>query len=139
MKVRAGYKEGVVPASYVELLAQPPTPTISTLASDRPTSTYSNSSASLAGSIHASSSAGVGAGPGLGGKKKGPAVAPRRGARKLKYAEALYDYAAQSEAEHSIVEGERFVLINRDTGDGWADVEKEGVVRSVPASYIQEA
>lgn len=52
--------------------------------------------------------------------------------------EALYDYTAQSEAEHSMVEGERFVLINKDAGDGWADVERGGVVRSVPANYIQE-
>lgn len=142
MKVRAGYKEGVVPASYVELLATaPPTPSLSVTAttpttanSERPNSTYSNSSASLAGSIHAASSGAAGAAA----KKKGPAVAPRRGAKKLKYAEALYDYVAQSEQEHSIVEGERFVLINRDGGDGWADVEKEGQVKSVPAAYIQE-
>ncbi|KKY17056.1 putative actin polymerization protein bzz1 [Diplodia seriata] len=71
-------------------------------------------------------------------KKKGPAVAPKRGAKKLKYAEAMYDYEARSEAEHTIVEGERFVLINKDAGDGWADVEKGGIVRSVPANYIQE-
>jgi hypothetical protein len=71
------------------------------------------------------------------GKKKGPAVAPRRGAKKLKYVEAAYDYAAQSDAEHSMAEGERFVLIKEDPGDGWAEVEKGGVVKSVPASYLQ--
>lgn len=71
-------------------------------------------------------------------KKKGPAVAPKRGAKKLKYVEAMYDYTAQSDAEHSMVEGERFVLINMDAGDGWADVEKGGAVRSVPANYIQQ-
>jgi hypothetical protein len=70
-------------------------------------------------------------------KKKGPAVAPRRGAKKLKYVEAVYEYTAQSEAEHSMVEGERFVLIKEDPGDGWAEVEKGGVTKSVPASYIQ--
>lgn len=87
----------------------------------RPASTYSNSGSSIGG----------------GAKKKGPAVAPRRGAKKLKYVEALYDYAAQSEAEHNMVEGERFVLIREDPGDGWAEVEKGGFTRSVPASYVQ--
>ena len=71
-------------------------------------------------------------------KKKGPAVAPKRGAKKLKYVEALYDYDARGDAEWSMTEGERFVLVNKDTGDGWADVEKSGVTKSVPANYIQE-
>ncbi|KAJ4409352.1 Protein BZZ1 [Didymella pomorum] len=129
MKVRAGGKEGLVPASYVEVLAAatPPT-TASTFSSTRPDSTYSASSASttnLAAQL-------------TGGKKKGPAVAPKRGAKKLKYVEALYEYNAQSDVEHSMAEGERFVLINMDAGDGWADVEKDGVVRSVPANYIQQ-
>lgn len=35
-------------------------------------------------------------------------------------------------------EGERFVLISMGLGDGWAEVEKSGVQRSVPANYIQE-
>jgi hypothetical protein len=71
-------------------------------------------------------------------KKKGPAVAPKRGAKKLKYVEALYDYDARTDLEHGMKEGERFVLINMDTGDGWAEVEKGGVRKSVPANYIQE-
>lgn len=33
---------------------------------------------------------------------------------------------------------ERLVLVNADQGDGWVDVEKGGVVKSVPASYVQE-
>ncbi|KAF2757620.1 hypothetical protein EJ05DRAFT_395388 [Pseudovirgaria hyperparasitica] len=121
MKVRFGTKEGLVPAAYAEVI--PSTP----VSAGRPGSTYSNSSISVAGSINA---------PGT--KKKGPAVAPKRGAKKLKYAEAMYDYSAQSDAEHSIAEGERFVLITRDIGDGWADIEKGGQVKSVPANYIQE-
>lgn len=126
MKVRAGTKEGLVPASYVEIVEAPAlTPPSSSLG--RPDSTYSASSVSLAGSIGAAA-----------GKKKGPAVAPKRGAKKLKYVEAMYEYTAQSDVEHSMVEGERFVLINKDAGDGWADVEKGGVVKSVPANYIQE-
>jgi hypothetical protein len=120
MTVRVGSKEGLVPAAYVEVL--PLTPP----SSNRPDSTYSASSVSIAGSVNTA------------GKKKGPAVAPKRGAKKLKYVEALYEYTAQSEAEHSMSEGEKLVLINMDAGDGWADVEKDGVVRSVPANYVQQ-
>lgn len=117
---------GLVPATYLEQLpppaaaSNPPAP-----APDRPVSTYSSSS-SVAGST-------IGGGP----KKKGPAVAPKRGARKLKYVEALYDYEARSDAEHSMAEGERFVLVAQDAGDGWAEVESGGVTKSVPANYIQ--
>jgi hypothetical protein len=129
VKVRAGYKEGLVPASYIEL-----TTSASAIApqhtgqSARPPSTYSNSGSSIGTAAAASS---------MGGKKKGPAVAPRRGAKKLRYVEALYDYTAQSDAEHSMTEGERFVLIKEDPGDGWAEVEKGGVTKAVPASYVQ--
>ncbi|EUC33254.1 hypothetical protein COCCADRAFT_96499 [Bipolaris zeicola 26-R-13] len=125
IKVRAGFKEGLVPAAYVEIIAATPPTTASTFSSARPDSTYSASSASTS---NLNSAAPV--------KKKGPAVAPKRGAKKLKYVEALYDYTAQTDVEHSMVEGDRFVLINMDAGDGWADVEKDGVVRSVPANYI---
>lgn len=65
-------------------------------------------------------------------------MAPRRGAKKLQYVEALYDYEARSDVEWSMAEGDRFVLINRDSGDGWADVERGGVTKSVPANYIQD-
>jgi hypothetical protein len=65
-------------------------------------------------------------------------VAPKKGAKKLNYVQAIYEYEARSDAEHSMREGERFVLITKDSGDGWAEVEKGGVVRSVPANYIQE-
>ncbi|KAF2502351.1 hypothetical protein BU16DRAFT_545742 [Lophium mytilinum] len=123
-KVRAGALEGLVPAAYIEAMPQTPPSSLSTI--NRPDSTYSASSVSLAGSITAP------------GKKKGPAVAPKRGAKKLKYVEALYDYKAQSGAEHDMAEGERFVLINMDAGEGWADVERGGVTKSVPANYIQE-
>lgn len=111
---------GLVPTSYLEMLPA------SSPELERPTSTYSSSSASLAGS-----SLGT-------GKKKGPAVAPKRGAKKLKYVEAMYDYEARSDAEWSMAEGERFVLVSKDAGDGWAGVEKGGVRKSVPANYIQE-
>ncbi|KAL4920661.1 hypothetical protein BDW62DRAFT_176009 [Aspergillus aurantiobrunneus] len=127
MRVRSeSSAEGLVPASYVEVLPAAPTSTSPGIPG-RPGSTYSNSSASLAGSTAAT-----------GGKRVGPAVAPRRGAKKLQYVEALYDYDARSDMEWSMAEGDRFVLINRDSGDGWADVERGGVTKSVPANYIQE-
>lgn len=119
--VKAGGSTGVVPASYCEL--KPPTSI-----SERPLSSYSTSSASTAGNINA----------GTLGKKKGPAVAPKRGAKKLHHVEALYDYTAQSDAEFNMREGDRFVLVNRDSGDGWAEVEKGGQTKSVPANYIQD-
>ncbi|KAK8139583.1 BZZ1 protein [Apiospora sp. TS-2023a] len=125
VKVRAGYKEGLVPASYLEILPSAPAPmapqNTGSSFNARPASTYSNSGSSI-GTI---------------GKKKGPAVAPRRGAKKLKYAVALYDYTAQTDAEHNMAEGERFVLVKEDPGDGWAEVEKGGATKSVPASYVQ--
>ncbi|KAL4964848.1 putative actin polymerization protein Bzz1 [Aspergillus stella-maris] len=123
MRVRSeSSAEGLVPASYLEVSpAAAPT-------RERAGSTYSNSSTSLAGSAAAAA-----------GKKVGPAVAPRRGAKKLQYVEALYEYEARSDMEWSMAEGDRFVLVNRDSGDGWADVERGGVTKSVPANYIQEA
>src|SRR4051794_27641067 len=77
VKVKAGFKEGMVPASYIELSEAEPesTPPPATSAapivpsSTRPASTYSSES---------SASAPLG-----GPRKKGPAVAPRRGAKKL--------------------------------------------------------
>lgn len=123
VKVRAGYKEGLVPASYVDFT----TPIVPS-APARPASTYSNSTTS-------SAAASLAAGSAL--KKKGPAVAPKRGAKKLRYVEALYEYTAQGDTEHSMVEGERFVLVKEDPGDGWVEVEKAGVTASVPATYVQ--
>lgn len=126
MRVRVGSREGLVPASYVEVAPNPsPMASASPALTDRPESVNSTSSASLAGS-------------GAPGKRVGPAVAPRRGAKKLQYVEALYDYEARSDLEWTMAEGDRFVLITRDSGDGWADVERGGVTKSVPANYIQE-
>ncbi|OGE54510.1 hypothetical protein PENARI_c006G03204 [Penicillium arizonense] len=125
MRVRAGGNEGLVPTAYVEAAPTPsPVPSPSPAMTDRPGSVYSNSSASLAGSAAQ--------------KRVGPAVAPRRGAKKLQYVEALYEYEARSDMEWNMAEGDRFVLINKDSGDGWADVERGGVTKSVPANYIQE-
>lgn len=122
IKVRAGAKEGLVPATYADftIAAAPPPPIVA----PRPASTYSTSTTSSTGAA-------------VGKKKQGPAVAPKRGAKKLRYVEALYEYSAQTETEHSMVEGERFVLVKDDPGDGWVEVEKAGVTASVPASYVQ--
>lgn len=132
VKIRAGYKEGIVPSSYIELIAAAaaaptaPAPAVQQLddtsISARPESVYSNSGSSI----------------GAAARRKGPAVAPKRGARKLRYVEALYEYAAQDESEHSMAAGERFVLIKEDPGDGWVEVEKGGSTRSVPASYVHD-
>ncbi|KAI1363072.1 hypothetical protein F5Y08DRAFT_310429 [Xylaria arbuscula] len=126
VKVRAGYNEGVVPGTYLEIFAAPIVPQDTGSSLNRPGSTYSNSGSSIGTAAPAV-------------KKKGPAVAPRRGAKKLRYVVALYDYTAQSETEHTMAEGERFVLIKEDPGDGWVEVEKGGSTRSVPASYVQVA
>lgn len=112
-----------MPTAYFEEIAAAATPAVRP-SHERTSSTYSNSSASLA-STHTP-------------KKQGPAVAPRRGAKKVKYAEALYPYTAQSDAEFDMEEGEKFVLVSMGSGDGWADVEKNGEKRIVPAAYIQE-
>ncbi|KAI9643847.1 Protein BZZ1 [Ciborinia camelliae] len=114
-KIKSGPREGLVPTAYLEILP----PSSSPAPVNRPVSVISNSGSSISM-----------------GKKQGPAVAPKRGAKKLKYVEALYEYTAQSEAEHSMAEGERFVLIKEDPGDGWAEVERGGLVKSVPANYV---
>ncbi|KAF2229475.1 FCH-domain-containing protein [Viridothelium virens] len=153
MKVRAGPHTGLVPASYVEPLPSAPTPTTTTTTasssslhphphphpypseSSRPNSTHSatGSSTSLASTAPSTTGAGIGT-----VKKKGPAVAPKRGAKKLQYVEALYDYEARSESEHGMAEGERFVLVQKDQGDGWAEVERGGRTASVPAAWVRE-
>lgn len=104
-----------MPTAYLEMIAT----------QARPSSTYSNSGSSLSGSVNTT------------GKKQGPAVAPKRGAKKLKYVEALYDYTAQSDVEWSMTEGERFVVVKEDPGDGWTEVEKGGITKSVPTNYVQ--
>lgn len=126
MRVRAGTSTGFVPAAYVEPTPTPSRPSITSSGSDRPESTYSTAS-----SVSASAAAA--------GKRRGPAVAPKRGAKKVQYVVALYDYQARSDAEFSIAEGDKFVLVNRDSGNGWADVEKGGQTKSVPANYIEDA
>ncbi|KAI5296125.1 hypothetical protein KEM52_005535 [Ascosphaera acerosa] len=131
LRVRCGSSTGLVPTSYVDLTA-------SSQSHMRPVSNRSNGSS---GFIATFSSAGAGpggpGGPGAAGKRRGPAVAPRRGAKKLQYVVALYPYEARTDAEFSFKDGDKFVLVNKDSGNGWSDVERDGVVKSVPANYVQ--
>lgn len=71
-------------------------------------------------------------------KKQGPAVAPRRGAKKVKHVEALYTYSANGEGETDMVEGERLVLVQPDSGDGWVEVEGRAGRGVVPASWVKD-
>ena len=76
--------------------------------------------------------------------KKGPPVAPRRGAKKVdeprkRMFKALYDYDANTELELSIREGDMLSLVAEDKGDGWTEVEIKGKVGSVPSNYIEPA
>ncbi|QIW96449.1 hypothetical protein AMS68_001967 [Peltaster fructicola] len=113
---------GLVPASYAELRPK----LSSSVLSERPRSTASGSTASLP-----ISDAPL-------GKKVGPAVAPRRGAKKLRYVEALYTYAASGPGEVNMTEGERMVLIQPDQGDGWCEVESQAGKGVVPAGWCRE-
>jgi len=136
LTVRHGPQTGVVPTSYVEQLPGPRR----TSSSTRPMSSYSTASSTASHPTTTTNNTSSTSTSTIGSlaKKIGPAVAPRRGAKKVVYVTALYDYDARSEAECSMREGERFVLVNRDAGDGWADVEKAGATRSVPANYLAD-
>lgn len=72
-------------------------------------------------------------------KKKGPSVAPRRGAKKVQYLEALYDYTADGDDEISITAGDRIVLVQDDTdGSGWTEGELNGQTGMFPTSYVKK-
>ena len=51
-------------------------------------------------------------------KKQGPAVAPKRGAKKLKYVEALYEYTATIEEEFDFQAGD-VIAVTATPDDGW--------------------
>lgn len=124
--VRADTQSGLVPASYVDASSPPVTP------ARRASSVHSSSNLSISNSTVGS----IGSGGGT-VKKRGPAVKPKRGAKKVRHVEAVYEYDARTEAEWSMMEGDRFVLVREDGGDGWMEVEKSGIVKSVPANYVQ--
>lgn len=125
-----GSPAGLVPASYAELSAPAPPPKTS-MSDERPVS--------MAASASTTSLAGSDSGTGTGTvKKKGPAVAPRRGGAKKKYVEALYTYQAGGAGEVDMEEGEKMVLVTPDQGDGWCEVESRAGKGVVPASWVKE-
>ncbi|CAK4032079.1 related to actin polymerization Bzz1 [Lecanosticta acicola] len=122
-----GAPAGLVPASYTELSA--PAPPSKSPTDDRPVSmAASASTTSLAGSDSGTGTV----------KKKGPAVAPRRGAKKVKHVEAMYTYKASGPGEVDMEEGEKMVLVTPDQGDGWCEVESRAGKGVVPASWVQD-
>lgn len=111
-----------MPSSYAEL-----EPKQQRLSVDRPVSTASASTSSLPASDAPAP------------KKVGPAVAPRRGAKKtVRHVEALYTYEATGDGEVSMTAGEKMVLIQADQGDGWCEVESSGGRGVVPAGWCKE-
>lgn len=132
IKVEHDRQQGIVPTTYLEISPRAAAQSRQLLA---PTSASSTSNRPA--SVHSQSSA-VSSGDGQ-TKKRGPAVAPRRGgARRLKHVQALYDYTARTDSEFSCRQGDVFVLVGADAGDGWVEVERGGAVKSVPANYVQE-
>jgi hypothetical protein len=118
-----GAVPGLVPSSYAEVSA--PAPPVK---DDRPVSmAASASTVSLAGSDTPSVK-----------KKQGPAVAPRRGAKKVKHVVALYTYARAGDGETDMEEGEKMVLVAPDAGDGWVEVESRAGKGVVPASWVKD-
>ncbi|KAA8917219.1 hypothetical protein TRICI_000612 [Trichomonascus ciferrii] len=73
------------------------------------------------------------------GKKKGPAVAPKKGAKKVTYMIALYDYDAQSSDELTIRAGDKIVVISEDQGDGWTEGELNAMSGMFPTAYAKLA
>jgi len=123
-----GASPGLVPASYVEISAVAQSPTIHTR--DRPVSTAASASTTSLGGGSDSGS--------VKQKKVGPAVAPRRGAKKVKHVEALYAYTPNAEGEVAMEEGEKMVLVTPDQGDGWCEVESRAGKGVVPASWVKD-
>lgn len=71
-------------------------------------------------------------------KKKGPSVPPKRGAKRVQYVEAIYDYQADGDDEITVKAGDRIVLIQDDTdGSGWTEGEIDGRRGMVPTSYVK--
>lgn len=71
-------------------------------------------------------------------RKRAPPVAPKRGAKRVQYMEALYDYAAEEENELSIAAGERIAVVQQDTdGSGWTEGEARGQRGLFPTAYAK--
>lgn len=103
---------GMVPTSYIEINSQ---------------DTNSNTPAELVAETTGSS------------KKKGPSVAPKRGAKRVQYLEALYDYVADGDDEITIRAGDKIILVQDDTdGSGWTEGELNGERGMFPTSYVKK-
>lgn len=71
-------------------------------------------------------------------KRRGPAVAPKRGAKRVQHVIALYDYEADGQDELTIHAGDKIVLIQADTdASGWTEGELNGKRGLFPTSYVQ--
>lgn len=74
-----------------------------------------------------------------GTKKTGPSVAPKRGAKRVQYAEALYDYAAEEDNELDLRVGDKIVVVQDDTdGSGWTEGELNGKTGLFPTAYVRK-
>lgn len=70
-------------------------------------------------------------------KKQGPKVAPRRGAKKVKYCEALYEYSSAGDDEIDLLVGDKLVVISEDDGSGWTEGEVDGRRGLFPTAYVK--
>ncbi|KAK6526299.1 hypothetical protein TWF694_004899 [Orbilia ellipsospora] len=118
-KVRNGLATGVVPTTYIELITGSSSAGASSPASSKVSSTPDRRDSTI-------------------GKKRGPTVAPKRGGKKLVHVQAIYDYKARTGDEFDMAEGDKFVLVAEDDGSGWAEVEKNGIKKMVPANYVEK-
>ncbi|KAI0461416.1 hypothetical protein LJB42_001085 [Komagataella kurtzmanii] len=66
-----------------------------------------------------------------------PKVAPRRGAKKVQYLEALFDYEAAGDDELTIHAGDKIELITDDS-DGWTEGKLNNVAGLFPSSYVKK-
>lgn len=112
--------EGLVPASYTEEIQTPIRP-VASIASVSTTNTAATGDSKNPN------------------KKRGPAVAPKRGAKKINYMIALYNYDAQTEDEITIQAGDKIAVVGEDIGDGWTEGELNGMRGSFPTSYARAA
>ncbi|ODQ63603.1 FCH-domain-containing protein [Nadsonia fulvescens var. elongata DSM 6958] len=118
VKHQATGETGLVPATYIEMIA----PTEASVAVTR----------GRTDSLSSIATSGSGA-----GRRRGPAVAPKRGAKMVSYMIALYDYDAQSDVELTIREGDKILVVAPDSGDGWTEGECNGMSGIFPTSYAK--
>lgn len=112
-------QEGLVPATYTEEIAAAIVP-VASIASVSTSNTQATSDSK-------------------GQKKKGPAVAPKRGAKKVTYMIALYNYDAQTEDEITMQAGDKIQVVGEDIGDGWTEGELNGMRGVFPTAYARPA